>query len=200
MGRVIIGHLVPRRRRGRRPRRPCFRRYTGGIIFPSFFLLRLLLPRSRRSRTRSLPIPRRLAVGPLGRLAVGRRAVARPEPRVDVRGVPRRGPTPGGPRSLLVVGGGRPPGRDVRVLVVLGVLRLRPPRAPVPSGGRPGGARPVSTTVALLGLGHLAGVLGRLDAAALVAPEGAHVVVACVSAPSQRRRRAARCLPAVDAP
>ena len=58
----------------------------------------------------------------------------------------------------------------------------------------------MSTTVALLGLGHLAGVLGRLHAAALIAPKRAHVVGACVSAPSQRRRRAARCLSAVDAP
>ena len=96
------------------------------------------------------------------------------EPRVHISRVPRRGPTPGGPRPLLVVGRGRPTGRDVRVLVVLGVLRLRPPGRAVPSRRGAGGPRPVSTTVALLGLGHLAGVLGRLDAAALVAPEAPH--------------------------
>ena len=103
---------------------------------------------------------------------------------------PDEGRLPGGPRPLLVVGGGRPTGRDVRVLMVLGVLGLGPPRA-VPSSGGAGGARPMSTTVTLLGLGHLAGVLGRLHAAALVAPEAPHRW--CVLQGQPRRGGVARC-------
>ena len=54
----------------------------------------------------------------------------------------------------------------------------------------------MSTTVALLGLGHLAGVLGRLHAAALVAPEAAHIAEGADAAAASRaavpagRRRA----------
>ena len=50
----------------------------------------------------------------------------------------------------------------------------------------------MSTTVTLLGLGHFAGVLGRLHAAALVAPEAPHHVVARVSAPASARLGARR--------
>ncbi len=89
------------------------------------------------------------------------------------------------------MGGGRPTGRDVRVLVVLGVLRLRPPRRAVPPRRGAGGARPMSTTVALLGLGHFAGVLRGLHAAALVAPEAPHRW--CVLQGQPRRGGVARC-------
>ena len=117
--------------------------------------------------------------------------MARPQPCIHVSRVPRRGPTAGGPRPLLVVGRGRPPRRDVRVLVVLGILGLGPPRRAVPPRRGAGGARPMSTPITLLGLGHLAGVLGRLHAAALVAPEAPHRW--CVLQGQPRRGGVARC-------
>ena len=49
----------------------------------------------------------------------------------------------------------------------------------------------MSTTVTLLGLGHFAGVLGRLHAAALVAPEAPHRW--CVLQGQPRRGGVARC-------
>ena len=45
------------------------------------------------------------------------------------------------------------------------------------------------TTITLLGLGHLAGVLGRLHAAALVAPEAPHRC--CRGSPAAAASRAA---------
>ena len=51
----------------------------------------------------------------------------------------------------------------------------------------------MSTTITLLGLGHLAGVLRGLDAAALVAPEGAHIAEGADAAAAARAAVPAGC-------
>ena len=121
-----------------------------------------------------------------------------PEPRVHIGRIPRRGPTPGGPRPLLVVGRGRPTGRDVRVLVELGILRLGPPRAPVPSRRGAGGARPMSYRSAAGAWSPRRRTRPAARGRAGCSGSSSSLVRAAGAAPP-RRRRALRCPPAVDA-